>query len=100
MKHFISVSDNSAAELRHLIDVSHRLKKQLKTTGKNDPILANKALEMVFENPSLRPRDIFAVARTHLAGSGLLLRHEETGVGNREPIQDIARVISSMCDGI
>ncbi|HEY7087595.1 MAG TPA: ornithine carbamoyltransferase [Tepidisphaeraceae bacterium] len=100
MKHFISIAETSSTDLHHTLDVSHRLKKQLKTTGKNDPILANKTLAMIFEKPSLRTRVSFAVAMTQLGGNGLLLRDEEIGLGKREAIQDIARVISSMCDGI
>src|SRR4051812_39138959 len=100
MKHFISIAQTSSDELQHTLDVAHRLKKQLTTTGKNDPILANKTLAMVFEKPSLRTRVSFAVAMTQLGGNGLLLRDEEVGLGKREPVQDVARVLSSMCDGI
>jgi ornithine carbamoyltransferase len=100
MKDFISLADYSRSELRHLLDVSIRLKKQLRDTGRNDPLLAGKTLAMVFEKPSLRTRVSFAVAMTQLGGSGLLLRHEEVGLGTREPVQDVARVLSSMCDGI
>jgi ornithine carbamoyltransferase len=42
----------------------------------------------------------FAVAMTHLGGSGLVLRPDEVGIGIREPVQDVARVLSGMCDGI
>jgi ornithine carbamoyltransferase len=100
MKHFISIADHTPEEIRHALDVAIRLKKQYKTTGKNDPILANKTLAMIFEKPSLRTRVSFAVAMTHLGGSGLLLRDEEVGLGKREPVQDVARVLSGMCDGI
>jgi ornithine carbamoyltransferase len=100
MTHFISIADWTTPELRHVLDVSIRLKKQLKETGRNDPILAGKTLAMIFEKPSLRTRVSFAVAMTQLGGSGLLLRGEEVGIGSREPIEDMARVISSMCDGI
>ena len=67
---------------------------------RNDPILAGKTLAMIFEKPSLRTRVSFAVAMTHLGGNGLLLRDEEVGLGKREPVQDVARVLSGMCDGI
>ena len=100
MKHFINVADHSAGELRHLLDVAKRLKKQLKETGRNDPLLAGKALAMIFEKPSLRTRVSFAVAMAHLGGEGLLLRDEEVGLDKREPVQDVARVLSGMCDGI
>jgi ornithine carbamoyltransferase len=100
MKHFITIADASVEELEHLLDVSARLKKQYKETGRNDPILAGKTLAMIFEKPSLRTRVSFAVAMTHIGGEGLLLRDEEVGLGKREPVQDVARVLSSMCDGI
>jgi ornithine carbamoyltransferase len=100
MNHFIAIADCSAADVRHLLDVSLRLKKQYKSTGRNDPILASKTLAMIFEKPSLRTRVSFAVAMTHLGGSGLLLRDEEVGLGKREAVQDVARVLSGMCDGI
>src|SRR5579862_4755216 len=100
MHHFTDVSDCSPDELRHLLDVSRRLKEQLKRTGRNDPLLASKTLAMIFEKPSLRTRVSFAVAMTHLGGNGLLLRDEEVGLGTREPLQDVARVLASMCDGI
>ncbi len=57
-------------------------------------------LAMIFEKPSLRTRVSFAVAMTHLGGASMLLRQEEVGLGVREPVQDVARVLSSMCDGI
>jgi ornithine carbamoyltransferase len=100
MKHFTAVSDCTPQELRHMLDVALRLKRQYKQTGRNDPILADKTLALVFEKPSLRTRVSFAVAMTHLGGSGLLLRDEEVGLGKREPIQDVARVLSGMVDGI
>ena len=39
MKHFISIADHSPEELRHVLNVSKRVKKQLKETGRNDPLL-------------------------------------------------------------
>jgi ornithine carbamoyltransferase len=100
MKHFISIADHSTEELRHLLDVSKRLKKQHKETGRNGPIFAGKTLAMIFEKPSLRTRVSFAVAMAHLGGEGLILRDEEVGLDKREPVQDVARVLSGMCDGI
>ena len=100
MKHFIAIAECSTDALRHTLDVAFRLKGQLKKTGRNDPVLAGKTLAMIFEKPSLRTRVSFAVGMTQLGGSGLLLRQEEVGLGSREPIQDVARVLSGMCDGI
>jgi ornithine carbamoyltransferase len=100
MKHFISIAEIPFPELRHTLDVAKQLKAQLKSTGANDPILAGKTLAMIFEKPSLRTRVSFAVGMTHLGGQGLLLRDEEVGLGRREPVADVARVLASMCDGI
>jgi ornithine carbamoyltransferase len=100
MKHFISIADCTVAELRHLLDVSLKLKAQYKNTGRNDPLLAGKTLAMIFEKPSLRTRVSFSVAMTHLGGEGMLLRNEEVGLDVREPTQDVAKVLSGMCDGI
>lgn len=100
MKHFLTISETSTDDLRHLLDVAVRLKKQYKDTGRNDPVLAGKTLAMIFEKPSLRTRVSFAVAMTHLGGSAVLLRQEEVGIDTREPLQDVARVLSGMCDGI
>jgi ornithine carbamoyltransferase len=100
MQHFISIADCSLEELTHLLEVAARLKKQYKSTGHNDPLLAGKTLAMLFEKPSLRTRVSFDIAMTHLGGRGLLLRDEEVGLGKREPVQDVARVLSGMCDGI
>jgi len=100
MTHFTSISACTREELRHALDVALRLKRQLKEHGRNDPILAGKTLAMIFEKPSLRTRVSFAVGMTQLGGSGLVLRQEEVGLDTREPLPDVARVLSSMCDGI
>jgi ornithine carbamoyltransferase len=100
VKHFTAVSDCTPEQLRHLLDVSYVLKKQHKSTGRNDAIFAGKTLAMIFEKPSLRTRVSFSVAMSHLGGTGLILRDEEVGLGKREPVQDVARVLSGMADGI
>src|SRR5207245_4748933 len=73
---------------------------QHKQTGRNEALFAGKTLAMIFEKPSLRTRVSFAVAMAHLGGEGLILRDEEVGLDTREPVQDVARVLSGMCDGI
>jgi ornithine carbamoyltransferase len=100
MKHFISIAGCTGDELEHTLQVAAALKKQYRETGRNDPLLAGQTLAMIFEKPSLRTRVSFSVAMTHLGGSGLLLRQEEVGLGKREPAEDVARVLSGMCDGI
>lgn len=100
MKHFVTLSEWSTDELRHLLDVAHKLKSQLRTIGRNDTLMAGKTLAMIFEKPSLRTRVSFATAMAQLGGAALLLRQEEVGLETREPVKDVARVLASMCDGI
>ncbi len=100
MQHFITVAEYSSQELSHVLDVAERLKKEYLTRGRNDPILAGKTLAMIFEKPSLRTRVSFTVAMNHLGGSAFMIRQEEVGLGRREPVKDVARVLAGMCDGI
>ena len=100
MKDFLTIAETPLERLTHFLDVAHRLKARFKSTGTNDPVLAGKTLAMVFEKPSLRTRVSFAVGMTHLGGSGLVLRPDEVGLGTREPVPDVARVLGGMCDGI
>ena len=100
MQNFTSISDTSYVDLRHALDVAVKLKVEFKSSRRNAALLAGKVLAMIFEKPSLRTRVSFSVAIHHLGGQSLMLRNEEVGLGIREPVQDIARVLSGMCDGI
>ena len=100
MNHFIAITDHPTDWLQHVLDVSKRLKNQLKESGRNEPILAGKTLAMIFEKPSLRTRVSFSTGMVQLGGASLMLRGEEMGWGHREEVRDVARVVASMCDGI
>jgi len=100
MKHFLCISDCSTEELIELLDLSSSLKKLYKTGGR-DLCLVCKVLAMVFEKPSLRTRISFQVAMTDLGGSAIFIRPEDIGgIGAREPVKDMARVLSRYVDGI
>ena len=100
MKGFIAIAEYSAAELEHMLEISARLKKQLKETGRNDPIFAGKTAALIFEKPSLRTRVSFTQAMLQCGGNAITLTGEEVGLGKREPEKDVARVLSGMCDAI
>lgn len=100
MKHFVAIEDYSTAELRHMLDVAHRLKKELREKGGNAPILTGQTAALLFEKPSLRTRVSFTVAMNQLGGRAITLTREEIGINTREPARDIARVLSGMCDVI
>lgn len=100
MRHFLCISDCSTEELNELLDLSVSLKKLYKTGGR-DVCLGGKVLAMVFEKPSLRTRISFQVAMSDLGGSSIFIRPEDVGgIGAREPIKDMARVLSRYVDGI
>jgi ornithine carbamoyltransferase len=100
MKNFLSISDCSTEELNALLDLSVSLKKLYKGGGR-DVCLAGKVLAMVFEKPSLRTRISFQVAMSDLGGTSIFIRPEDIGgIGKREPIKDMARVLSRYVDGI
>jgi ornithine carbamoyltransferase len=100
MKNFLSINDCSAEELCELLDESAELKKLYKSGGR-DLCLCGKVLAMLFEKPSLRTRISFHVAMTDLGGSAIYVKPEDIGgIGKREPVKDIARVLSRYVDGI
>ncbi len=99
MRHFLSLDDWSTDELRALIDEAAALKAEY-LAGGNRPILKGKVLAMIFQKPSLRTRVSFDVGMQHLGGSAVMLGQNEIGLGKREAISDIARVLSGMVHGI
>ncbi len=98
-KDFLAVSDYSAAELQDMLDLAVKLKAEMKTGG-NQPLLKGKVLAMIFQKPSLRTRVSFDMAMRHLGGDALYLSPNEIGLGQRESIADIARVLAGYVDAI
>ncbi len=98
MRHFLSITDFSAKEIWQVLRLAKKYKSQLKKRGKNKAILAGKNMVMVFEKASLRTKLSFDVAMSSLGGHPIYFGVEEVGLGKRESIADIAKVISSMAD--
>ncbi|MCZ7546997.1 MAG: ornithine carbamoyltransferase [Anaerolineae bacterium] len=99
MQHFLDIADLSADELSDLLDLATRLKTEWLGRG-NLPLLSGKVLGMVFQKPSLRTRVSFEVGMLHLGGQALYLSPDEIGLGKRESIADVARVLSRYVQGI
>jgi len=100
MKDFLSIYDCSSEQLNELLRFSTGLKNLYKALG-SDLCLTGKVLAMLFEKPSLRTRISFHVAMTDLGGSVIYVKPEDIGgIGKREPVKDIARVLSRYVDGI
>ena len=96
-RHFLTLMDLSASELRALIHRAIALKAQRKA-GNDQHSLAGKILAMIFTKASTRTRVSFEAGITQLGGSALFLSGADTQLGRGEPIEDSARVISSMVD--
>ena len=99
MRHFLHVADYSPKELQHLLDLAVELKKEWKRGG-NKPVLHGQVLGMVFQKPSLRTRVSFDMAMRHLGGDALYLSPNEIGLGGRESVADVARVLSGYVQAI
>jgi ornithine carbamoyltransferase len=96
-RHFISLLDLSGDEFRSLINRAIVLK------NNRDPDyqpLKGQVLAMIFEKSSTRTRISFETGMSHFGGSALFLSPRDTQLGRGEPLQDSAKVISSMVDCI
>lgn len=99
VQHFLTLDDLPPATLQGLIDRAIDLKKATHAGELYEP-LKNKTLAMIFSKSSTRTRVSFEVGMQQLGGSGVVLTPSETHVGRGEPIEDTARVISRMVDGV
>jgi ornithine carbamoyltransferase len=91
----LSIGDISPDELDFLI----RSALAMKRDGSR-PVLEGKTIAMLFEKPSLRTRVSFEVGMKQLGGSAIYLSQAEVGLGQREPVQDVARVLSRYVSAI
>ena len=92
---FISISTLSPDELELLLKEAQKMKQE-----RNIPLLQGKTIALLFEKPSLRTRLSFEMAMRQLGGHALYLSPQEVGMGKREPIPDVARVLSRYVEGI
>jgi ornithine carbamoyltransferase len=99
MKDFLAIADYPSESLQDMLDLAIQLKEDWNKGG-NPPIFKDKALAMIFQKPSLRTRVSFDMAMRHLGGDALYLSPAEIGLGKRESIADVARVVSGYVDCI
>ena len=91
----LSVSELSPDEIKQLIEQALIMKQE------DAPyLLSGKTLALLFEKPSLRTRVSFEIAMHQLGGYVVYLSPDEIGVGRREPVADVARVLSRYVDCI
>ncbi len=99
MRHFLTLKDLSPSELTQLITRASELKK-MHQAGEIYQPLKNKVLAMIFEKSSTRTRVSFESAMVQFGGGSIFLSPDDTQLGRGEPIEDSARVISSMVDAV
>jgi ornithine carbamoyltransferase len=99
MEHFLDIMDHSPEELQEILDVAVRLKEEY-FSGGNAPLFKGKVLGMIFQKPSLRTRVSFDMAMRHMGGDALYLSPNEIGLGKRESIADVSRVLSGYVQAI
>jgi ornithine carbamoyltransferase len=99
MRHFLTLRDLSPEELNTLILRAIELK-QMQKRGEIYEPLKNKVLAMIFEKSSTRTRVSFESAMIQFGGGSIFLSPDDTQLGRGEPVEDSARVISSMVDAV
>ncbi len=98
MNHCISLSDYTANRITHVFDVAYDLRDR-RSRGALSDVLKNQTLAMIFEKPSLRTRVSFEQGMIELGGHAIVLG-QEVGIGKRESVADVTRVLAGMVQGI
>ncbi len=98
-RHFLSLLDCTPDELRGLIARAIELKRMRADRVPYAP-LASRTIAMVFSMSSTRTRVAFEAGMQQLGGHAIFLAPDDTQLGRGEPIEDTARVLSGMVDGV
>lgn len=98
-RHFLSFMDCTPDELLQLIRRGIELK-ELRSRGVSHEPLKNRVLGMIFEKASTRTRLSFEAGMIQLGGQAIFLSPRDTQLGRGEPVDDCARVMSRMLDGV
>ena len=94
-KHLLSISDISDEDIASFMTGAV----ELKVRGRSST-LDGKILALLFEKPSLRTRVSFEVGMRQLGGEVVYLSPAEVGLGGRESVADVARVLGRYVDAI
>ena len=92
-RHLLSIDDFSADECKRMIALATRVK-----AGELNNIAPGKVGALLFEKPSLRTKVSFLAALAKLGATGMYLGKDEVGLGVRESVEDVGRVLTRMVD--
>ena len=103
-KHFLSLADIAASELRGILDEAHRIKAARQDLPKGfkdvDAPFMGETLALIFEKSSTRTRFSFDMAMRQLGGSSITVSSSDMQLGRGETVEDTAKVLSRFVDGI
>ena len=97
VKHFLHISDYSKEELWEILDLAKIVKSKFRRR-EDYKVFNNKSLAMIFAKPSARTRVSFETGFEWMGGHALFLGPNDIGIGKREAIKDISRVLSRYND--
>lgn len=92
-RHFLRFRDLLAVEITSVLYRAIELKNDARSLA-----LDGKSVALIFEKPSLRTKLSFWIGTQKLGGNPLYFSPEEVGLGKREPVADVAKVVASMVD--
>lgn len=96
---FLTLKDFTSAEIEYLINLAAELKEK-KKQGITGDSLKGKNIALIFEKPSTRTRCAFTVACVDEGGHPEYLGKNDIQLGYKESVEDTARVLGRMFDGI
>jgi ornithine carbamoyltransferase len=94
MRSLVTLEGLSPADIEQLFQHARLLKRLRGRTRPQPQPLAGQTVALLFEKPSLRTRVSFEVGASELGGRSLYLSPREVGLGARESVADVARVLS------
>ena len=86
MRHLLEMDDLNEAELAAVLDLCD--------PKRAEPVLAGRGVALIFEKPSNRTRNSSEMAVVGLGGHPITIRGEEIGLGVRETVEDVTRVLA------
>ena len=96
-KNLLTLLDYDTDDILQVLKAAVILKEKQKA-GVSHELLKNNKMAMLFSKPSTRTRVSFEVGMYELGGMSLFLNGKDVGLGVREPVKDMSRVLSRMCD--
>ena len=98
-KHFLTLKDFKPEEIKYLLSLSKDLKSK-KRVGSKEKLLEGKNIVLLFEKTSTRTRCAFEIAARDEGAGVTFLGSSDSQIGKKESIEDTAKVLGRMFDGI